>query len=530
MKKWGVLSILAASMFIIVIDTTIMNVSISALVVDLNTTVSGVQAAISLYALVMASFMLTGGKLADYVGRKKTFVVGLVLFGIGTTTASFSTSLGMLVIGWSVIEGLGSALMMPNIQTILRSSYSGKDRAFSYGIIGAVGAVGAALGPILGGFLTTYYSWRWAFRLELLIVVLVLSFIHIVKKDSVQRSLKKFDYLGTVLSATGMTLIVLGLLLIQSYGLVVAKQPLQIANFSIAPFGLSVVPFLMGAGVLVLVYLFSWESNRIKSKKDALFNPTIFAQKGFLPGVNTRFVQMAITAGVLFIFPLFLQMTFDYSAMKTGVALLPFSLATLLFAIGGAKFSDKYSAKTLIKVGFILCLIGLCGLTLFVNSNGVGSGVAVSTVFVGAGVGFIASQIVNLVLSTVGDNQIPEASGLNGTMEQLGNSFGVAMVGTVLMVTLVSGFTQDVTNSTTFTPDQKQQLITTLETSAQVVSNSSLEQYLESNNVPSEDINEIITINTSARLTAFKASILFMVFLTLLSLLVTKNLPDKKLA
>jgi len=172
--RWLPLATLCMSMFIIVVDTTVMNVSISALIVDLNTTVGGIQAAIALYALVMASFMLIGGKLADAIGKKRVFLIGVCVFGLGTFIASVSQSLLMLIIGWSVTEGLGAALMMPNIQNILRAEYEGKDRAFAYGIISAVAAVGAAVGPIVGGFLTTYHTWRWAFRLEVLIVILVI--------------------------------------------------------------------------------------------------------------------------------------------------------------------------------------------------------------------------------------------------------------------------------------------------------------------------------------------------------------------
>ncbi len=244
MKKWTVLALLSAAMFIIVIDTTMMNVSISALVEDLNTTVSGIQAAISIYALVMASFMLIGGKLADIGGKKRMFVIGLCIYGVGTTTASFSQGLGMLIIGWSILEGLGAALMMPNIQTLLRGQYEGEDRAKGYGVIGAVGAIGAALGPIVGGFLTTYASWRWAFRLELLIVIAILVYRNRMPADQLAAKRPKFDYVGALLSITGWSSIVLGFLMIQSYGLWHAKQPLVIGDLELAPFGLSVVPFI----------------------------------------------------------------------------------------------------------------------------------------------------------------------------------------------------------------------------------------------------------------------------------------------
>lgn len=216
MNKWMSLIVLAMATFIIVIDTTIMNVSISALIVDLDTTVSGIQGAISIYALVMASFILIGGKLGDILGKKKTFLIGTVLFGIGTLTASMSSNLGALILGWSIVEGLGAALMLPNIQTLLRDEYEGKDRAFAYSIISAIGAVAAAVGPIVGGYLTTFHSWRWAFLLEVLIVIAVLVLSRSIKADVSLPGKPKFDIGGAFLSVSGLSSIVLGILLGQT--------------------------------------------------------------------------------------------------------------------------------------------------------------------------------------------------------------------------------------------------------------------------------------------------------------------------
>ena len=244
MKKWGALITLSLAMFIIVIDTTIMNVSISALVEDLNTTVSGIQAAISIYALVMAAFILIGGKLADIVGKKRIFIIGLIIYGAGTTIASFSQNLATLIVGWSILEGIGGALMIPNIQTILRGEYEGEDLAFSYGIIGAVGAVGAAVGPIVGGFFTTFFSWRWAFRTELLIVIVVLVLSRYISRDRLPEQRPSFDFVGAILSILGWSTIVFGILLAQSYGLFLAKQPFVIGNFEIAKVNPGSVQFL----------------------------------------------------------------------------------------------------------------------------------------------------------------------------------------------------------------------------------------------------------------------------------------------
>ncbi|MFN2115328.1 MAG: MFS transporter, partial [Anaerolineae bacterium] len=218
MQQWGVLVILSMAVFIIVIDTTIMNVSITALVDDLSTTVSGIQAAIALYALVMASFILMGGKLADILGKRHVFLAGLVIFGVGTSIASLASSLAVLVVGWSLIEGIGSALMMPNIQTILRGEYEGENRAYAYGMISAVAAIGAAAGPILGGMLTTYASWRWAFRLEVAIVLIVLALSGRIARDVPADPRPGFDIVGALLSIAGWSTIVLGVLLGQPYG------------------------------------------------------------------------------------------------------------------------------------------------------------------------------------------------------------------------------------------------------------------------------------------------------------------------
>jgi MFS family permease len=308
MKKWMVLVTLSMSMFIIVIDTTIMNVSISALIEDLDTTVGGIQAAIALYALVMASFMLIGGKLADILGKKRTFLLGVVIFGIGTFLASISQSLTMLIIGWSIIEGLGSALMMPNIQTLLRARYDAADRAFAYGIISAVAAVGAAVGPIVGGFLTTFYSWRWAFRLEVVIVIVVILLSRHLTADKAPTGRARFDFLGALLSVSGWSALVLGILLGQSYGFWQAKQPFVVGGLQIAPLGLSIVPILLGAGVLLITLLFSWERKLEEDGGGGLFKPSLFSTPGIIPGFAVRFVQMGTTAAFLFIMPLMCQL------------------------------------------------------------------------------------------------------------------------------------------------------------------------------------------------------------------------------
>ncbi len=528
MKKWMVLIILSMSMFIIVIDTTIMNVSISALVEDLNTTVVGIQSAISLYALVMAAFILIGGKLADIVGKKRIFLVGTVIFGAGTLLASISQSLTGLIIGWSILEGLGAALMMPNIQTILRSEYEGAERAFAYGIMGAVAAVGASAGPIIGGFLTTFYSWRWAFRLEVLIVIIVLVLSGYIRRDVLPDQRPQFDLLGALLSIFGWSLIVLGILLGGEYGFWLAKKPFVIGSLELAPFGLSIVPFTIGFGVLLIMLLFSWERRLEEKEADALFRPSLFRISGLPSGFTVRFIQTAVMAGFLFIFPLLLQLSFEFTAMQTGLFLMPFSFALLVTAIIGSRLSARFKAKRIIQLGFVIALAGLVAMLATIQPEASATDLATGALF-GAGLGLLASQTLNLILSSVEAKDTAETAGLNGTFEQLGNSISVALVGTIMLISLSNGIQQGITASTVIPAEDHALIIEAVEESVELVSDSQLMADLEAAGADEAVTEDIIAIYSVSRTRAFQVGMAFLIFVALVGLIMTAGLSDRKL-
>lgn len=528
MKKWGALITLSLAMFIIVIDTTIMNVSISALVEDLNTTVTGIQSAISIYALVMAAFILIGAKLSDIFGKKRIFVIGLVIYGVGTTTASLSNSLGMLIFGWSFLEGIGGALMIPNIQVLLRGEYEGEDLAFAYGIVGAVGAVGAAVGPIVGGFFTTFFSWRWAFRTELLIVVIVLILSRYLAKDARLEARPKFDYLGAGLSIVGWSSIVLGILLAQKYGFFLAKEPFLINNFEFAPFGLSITPILVGFGFLFVLLLFRWEKHQESEGNDGLFKPSIFQTPGINSGFSVRFIQVGITAAFLYILPLLLQLSFEFTAMQTGVALMPFSISLLVMAIIGARLSSRFFAKRIIQVGFILAIAGLMAVGVSIHPETTPSDLALGAIF-GAGLGLIASQILNLILSSVKQENTAETAGLSSTFEQLGNSIGVALVGTVMLGVLSVSLQQGINESEVIPEADKQPLIAAAEEGVELMSSSQLEAGLEAAGVSEAAEVDLLAIYAESRTYAFKAGIGVLFYAAVLGLVMTLGLPKRKL-
>jgi len=528
MKKWGALITLSLSMFIIIIDTTIMNVSISELVKDLNTTVTGVQSAISIYALVMAASILIGAKLSDIFGKKRIFVIGLVIYGVGTTVASFSNSLGVLIIGWSILEGIGGALMIPNIQVLLRGEYDGEDLAFAYGIIGAVGAVGAAVGPIVGGFFTTFFSWRWAFRAELLIVIIVLLLVRYLQQDVQEGPRPKFDFVGAGLSIFGWSSIVLGILLAQKYGFFMAKQPLIIGSTEIAPFGLSITPVLVGLGFILVGLLFRWEKRLEEKGADALFRPSIFKTPGIRSGFAVRFVQVGISAAFLYILPLLLQLSFEFTAMQTGISLMPFSLSLLVMAIVGARLSARFTAKRLIQVGFILAVTGLTGIAASIQPDAGPEDLVLGALF-GAGLGLIASQILNLILSSVSHEETAETAGLSSTFEQLGNSIGVALVGTVMLGALTFGLRDSVSASTVIPEPAKPEFLVAVEEGVQLMSNTQLETALVNAGVEQAGVTAVTDMYAVARTNAFKAGVAVLIYAGLLGFIFTLGLPNRKL-
>lgn len=529
MKKWGVLVISLLATFIIIVDTTIMNVSISALVKDLNTTVSGIQGAISIYALVMASFILVGAKLGDIWGPKKTFFIGAIIFGIGTSTAAISQSLTQLIIGWSIIEGIGSALMLPNIQVLLRGKYDGKERVLSYAAVGAMMAIAAAAGPIIGGFLTTFYTWRWAFAFEVAIVIVMVAMSGLIAKDKLVEKKPTLDITGAIISGLGLSAIIISILIAPEYGLVLAKKPFEILGLSLAPFGLSVVPFILATGIILLSLFFMWENKLILEKKTPLLNPRLLRNSKFNLSLVSQFFQLVVTAGFLFIYPLYLQITFSWSAMQTGIAMIPYSITVLIFSLGGAKLAGKYESRKIILIGFLLSGFGFLAMAYNIKPDFGPSEIIPGSILLGVGVGFISSQIVNLVLSTVRPEETPEAAGVNSTVGQLGNSIGVALIGGILVATLISGVNASVSTSNLYTAEEKLQINSAVEQNAEIVSDEQLATYLESIGAESEKAQELVRINSESRTRAFAASVLFMAFISLMGLLVSFKLPAKKL-
>ena len=420
-RKWGVLAIISMAVFIMVIDTTIMNVSISALVVDLNTDVPTIQAIIAIYALTMASFMLIGGKLQDVLGRKKAFLIGVGIYGVGTFTASMSWNAAILLIGWSIFEGLGAILMMPATTTFLTSTYQGRDRAVAFGVWGGIGAAGAAFGPIIGGYLTTFYSWRWAFRIELLVVIIILLMSYLLTDSRPTLKWRDLDVVGTLLSFAGLCAIVMGILLLRNYEL------------------WQYISTLIGAGLLLMGVFFLWQKRRKTKGRVPLVDVSIFRSRPFVLGNSICVLQNLTLAGFFFIIPVFYQQVTGISAFETGLLLLPISIAIFIFSIAGARLSAFLSPKHLIMIGL---LFGIAGSFMLRGIFGLDTGSAEfipGSVVFGIGSGIILSQVTNLTLSAVPDKHATDAAGVLNTLRQLGTSLGTALIGVILIIFIYTG-------------------------------------------------------------------------------------------
>src|SRR3954468_7174040 len=331
-------ALLAMAMFVLVVDTSLMNVSISAVIQDLHTTASGVQAAIALEALISAAFILINSKIGDLIGRKRAYVLGLLAYAAGALAMTLAQSLTAVVLFWAVIGGLGASLLLPAMQSLIHGNFSGAAQRQAYALVGAAAAIAAAVGPLIGGFVTNYMSWRVGFGMEVVIIAVVLARIGLVK-DVPYTGSRKVDVVGAVLSVLGMGGLVLGILAWQEGG--------------------EFVVLLMVIGAVALGSLTWWLVARKRAHKVTLLDPDLFRLPNFTAGVSGQMLQNTVLGGAMIALPLFLQMTLEYDAMKTGISMAPLSLTMFGVAIVAGKRAGKRRPAAVIRIGFALTAIGM---------------------------------------------------------------------------------------------------------------------------------------------------------------------------
>jgi EmrB/QacA subfamily drug resistance transporter len=427
--KWGTVLVACMAIFIIVLDSSAMNVAITNLVVDLNTTLSAIQTIIALYALIIASFMLLGSKLQDILGRKKTFIIGLFIYGTGTTIATLSINAAMLMVGWAVLEGIGAALMLPATTTLVGSSYEGKDKITAFGIWGGIAAMGAAIGPIIGGIFTTYLTWRLVFGSELLFIAAILIFRYYLTESKPTLKWKDLDILGVLLSIVSLILIILGILLLQ--------QPQY--------WGYVVV--LIGSGLVLFAIFLLWQRRRTNQGLEPLTDISLLKNRLFGLGNINSFLSQIPMAGFLFIIPVFLQQVTKLNAFDTGLTLLPASITILVFSILGAKLSSALESKYILMIGFFISAAGTFILGGVFNVNTQMADIIPGSIVFGMGIGLLLSQLTNLTMSAARSDQETDASGLFNSFKNLGYSTGTALIGVLLLMGIFGGLTTGIESS-----------------------------------------------------------------------------------
>jgi MFS family permease len=527
MRKWLPIILLASAQFVMTLDSSVMNVSITQIVADLDTSIQGVQAAITLYTLVMAAFMLAGAKLGDIFGRNRVFAIGLAVYGVGSLTTSLSPSLPVLLAGWSGVEGIGAVMVIPAIAALTAANYEGKDRALAFALIGAITAVAVAAGPLIGGWVTTNYSWRWVFAGETVVVIVLLLFRGKIGPAPRAEPVPRMDYVGAAFSASGLGLIVFGILMSSKWGFVLPRGALTIGGTEITPLGFSMVPFLILAGLGLLGALVIWEERRARLGLDQLVDTTLLRIPRLRAGLLTLGGQQLVLMGTFFVLPVYLQIVLGFDAFETGKRLLPLSGAMLVAALSGPKIAGRLSPRTVAQFGLVAISAGAVVMmaTLDVSLNDTGFKTAL--ILMGIGAGLLASQLGNVIMSSVDASKTSETGGLQGTALNLGASIGTALIGAVLIVGLINGFNSRIADNQDLPQSVRQTIATNTEEGIDIVPVSEVRELALSKGLASDQADEIASAYGDAQLEALKKSLGAVAVVALLSLWFTRRLPSR---
>lgn len=497
---------LSMAMFVLVVDTSLMNVSIAEVVDDLDTTVSGIQSAIALEALVSAAFILISSKIGDLFGRKRAYVLGLLGYATGALAMMLAQDLIAVVIFWAIFGGIGASLLLPAMQSLIHGNFEGAQRTKAYAQVGASAAIATAVGPLLGGFITTYLSWRVGFLLELVLIAFVLSGIGMIR-DVPYTGSRQIDVVGAILSVLGMGGIVLSILVWQEGG--------------------ESVGALLVVGVVAMGSLVWWLLRRKREGKAPLIDPELFKSVYFRLGITQQMLQQIALGGMMIALPIYLQMVLEYNAMGAGLSLAPLSLSMFGIALLAGRKAGNRRPANIVLLGFALLSVGVALLLPIVPRADSGWYLAVPLIIAGSGLGFLVSQLNDYTLSPVTEERASEAAGVNSAGGSFGLSFGLAFAGAIMLATLAFTFTDMAESSDVLPPAEQEQVAQALEDDAEVMTNTHLEEQLAGQ--PEEIQDEILRINTDARHIALQVALIIPLLAGLIGLFNgfrMRRLPD----
>jgi MFS family permease len=467
---------------------------------------------------VMASLMITGGKMGAILGRKRAFTIGCVIYACGSLTTALSPNLAVLMFGWSFLEGVGAALVMPAIVALVASNFAKPDRPRAYGIVMAGGAIAVAIGPLIGGLFTTYWSWRYVFVGEVCVIGVVLL-LNRRTADTPKEEGARLDLVGTALSGLGLGLVVYGLLRSGTWG-VVRPKPDAPTWLGLSP----VIWLILGGGVVLLGFLV-WEKHRRDTGQAALLDPAILRVRLLRSGLTAFFFQYLLQAGLFFAVPLFLSIALGLSAIETGVRILPLSITLIIAAVGIPKVFPHASPRRVCQFGFLALFLGL---VVFVAALDAGAGPEIVTwpmLLAGAGIGALASQLGAVTVSSVPDEQSGEVGGLQNTFSNLGLSLGTALAGAVLMSALTASFLTGIASNPDVPKDLSSKAQVELTSGVPFISDADLHQALDDAGVSQKTADAVVDENAQARLDALRASLAVLAVLALVALFLSGSIP-----
>lgn len=521
-KKWSALAVLAAAQFLMVLDQAVMNVSISQLVADFDTTVTVIQGVITLYSLVMAALMVTGGKIGDLIGRRRAFAIGLVIYGAGSALTAVAWSVPVLATGWSVLEGIGAALVLPALVALIAGNYEGRDRVIAYALIGGVAGVGIAVGPILGGWMTTAYTWRYVFVGEVVVALAVLLTVRQIGEVERTEPTPRLDVVGAALSAVGLGLIVFAVLQASTWGWLVPKaSPVVVLGFA-------QTPFVAAAGVGVLAAFAAWQRRCERQGHDPLVRLDLFRIPALRAGLQTFVAQNLILMGAFFSIPLYLQLVVGLDALETGVRMLPVSVAMFVTSLSGSGLATRFSARTIIRTGLVVLIVALVLLIGAIGPTLAGFGFGVAMAALGVGMGLVASQLGNVVQSAVGPEARSEAGGLQWTAQQLGSSLGVALIGAIVLSGLSATLVNQVNADARISDQVAQEVSVRVSGGVDFVPTDAVVEAARAAGLDGPTTDALVESYGSAQLLALKAGLLAALALAAGALLVTRDLPSTR--
>ena len=514
-----VLLTLCAGQFLMALDSSVMNVSIATVADDLDTSITGIQSAIVLYTLVMAMLMVTGGKVGSMIGRRRAFLIGLFIYCSGSLTTALAPNLGVLLLGWSFLEGVGAALIMPAIVALVAGNFPAQGRPRAYGLVGAAGAIAIAVGPLIGGLATTYASWRWVFAGEVLVGVGIFLFSRRMA-DAPVEGRPRLDVLGSVLWAAGMGLIVFAVLRSGEWGWFLPSED--------APtlFGMSPVVWLIVSGLLLLRWFGSHIRRLDEAGREPLFSPTLIDQ-GLNGGLLMFLFQFIVMMGVFFVLPLFLSVALGLSAIETGIRITPLSLTMLIAAAGVPRFFRAAWPRRVVTLGFVAVLIGIAALIGAMDADASAGVVTVPLLVIGLGFGALASQLGAVTVSAAPEDLSPEVGGLQNTASQFGASLGTALAGSVMITALTASFLGLIVANPDVPPEVSDQASTELGGGIPFISDQDLEAALDVSSLDEQTTDAILEDYGQARLEGIRTALSLLAVFAVIALYFTRRIPDR---